>query len=141
MWGCGTVALEEAAAVADRWGARRRSPGSLESEVLAALWAASSPMTVGEVQKVLGGGLAYNTVHTILVRLHDKGVVQRSPGAKAGTRAHAYRPTLGAEEMAAEQMQALLERGADHQAVLQRFVTSLSPEDEAALRRLLEAGQ
>jgi len=105
------------------------------------LWATSSPVTVGEVQEALGGGLAYNTVHTILVRLHDKGVVQRSPGAKAGTRAHAYRPTVGAEEMAAEQMQALLERGADHQAVLQRFVTSLSAEDEAALRRALQAEQ
>ena len=47
---------------------RRRASGSLESEVLAALWAADKPLTAGEVVDTLGGDLAYNTVQTILTR-------------------------------------------------------------------------
>lgn len=118
-------------------GRARRAAGALENEVLAALWAAPGPMTPGEVQDALGGELAYNTVHTILTRLHDKGLLERS---EAG-RAHAYHPTKAAEELAAEQMQALLSRTGDRQKVLQRFVTTLSAEDEKALRRLLKLGR
>lgn len=114
-------------------GRPRRAAGELESEVLAALWACDEALTPGEVQQAVGGELAYNTVHTILVRLFDKGLVER---VGAG-RAHAYSPTQGAEDLAAEQMQALLERGPDRRAVLQRFVTSLSAEDERALRSML----
>ncbi len=113
--------------------AGRRNPGELESEVLAALWAAEEPLTPGQVQQALDGGLAYNTVHTILVRLFEKQLLTRTLLG----RAHAYRPTKGAEDLTAEQMTALLERGPDHEAVLQRFVTALSSHDEAALRRLL----
>jgi predicted transcriptional regulator len=36
--------------------------------VLAALWAADAPLTAGEVVDALGGGLACNTVQTILTR-------------------------------------------------------------------------
>ncbi len=114
--------------------AGRRAHGELESEVLAALWAADAPLTPGEVQQALGAELAYNTVHTILVRLYEKGQVARSPAG----RAHRYQPSKGVEDVAAKQMTALLDRGPDHQAVLQRFVTALSAEDEAALRQLLE---
>ena len=51
----------------------RRAKGSLESEVLAALWAAERPLTAGDVAAALDGDLAYTTVQTILVRLHGKG--------------------------------------------------------------------
>jgi len=111
----------------------RRPAGALESEVMAALWAADQPLTPGAVQEVLDGELAYNTVQTILVRLHDKGMVSRTPSG----RGHAYTPTAGPTDRAAEQMQALLEHGPDHDTVLQRFVTSLSDADESTLRRLL----
>jgi len=40
-------------------------------------------------------------------------------------------------QLAAEQMQALLSRGRDRQAVLQRFATSLSVEDARVLRAML----
>ena len=53
--------------------AKRRASGSLESEVLAALWAAERPLTTAEVAEALDSGLAYTTVQTILARLHDKG--------------------------------------------------------------------
>jgi predicted transcriptional regulator len=114
-------------------GASRRSAGVLEYEVLAALWAADGPLTAAEVQHEVDAGLAYNTVQTILSRLHDKGLVGRT----AEGRRHRYAPIKGAEELAAEQMQALLRRGPDRLSVLQRFATSLSEEDAEALRSFL----
>jgi predicted transcriptional regulator len=113
--------------------AGRRAAGELESEVLSALWAAPAPLTPREVQSAVSGQLAYNTVHTILTRLTDKGLVARVPL----TRGAGYRPTKDAAELAADQMRAALARGSDRDAVLQRFVTSLDPVDEAALRKLL----
>ncbi|HET9255022.1 MAG TPA: BlaI/MecI/CopY family transcriptional regulator [Pseudonocardiaceae bacterium] len=111
----------------------RRAAGELEAEVLAALWAADGPLTAAQVRETLGSGLAYNTVQTILVRLYDKGLI----GRVADGRRHEYFPVKGAEELAAEQMQALLSRGRNRQAVLQRFVTSLSVEDARLLRAIL----
>ena len=111
----------------------RRAAGELEAEVLAALWAAAGPLTAAHVRQAVGGGLAYNTVQTILVRLYEKGLI----GRVADGRRHEYFPVKGAEELAAEQMQALLSRGRDRQAVLQRFATSLSVEDARLLRAML----
>jgi hypothetical protein len=51
---------------------RRRAPGILESEVMGVLWARGEPLTATEVQSALGGDLAYTTVQTILIRLHEK---------------------------------------------------------------------
>ena len=113
--------------------AARRAAGEPEAEVLAALWAADGPLTTAHVRRAVGGDLAYNTVQTILVRLYDKGLIDRV----AEGRRHEYFPVKGAEELAAEQMQALLSRGRDRQAVLQRFATSLSVEDARMLRAIL----
>jgi len=111
----------------------RRGAGELESEVLAALWAAGRPLTTAQVQAAVDADLAYNTVQTILSRLFDKKLVDRA----AEGRRHVYRPAKGAEELAAEQMHALLRRGPDRQGVLQRFAVALSEEDAEALRDLL----
>jgi predicted transcriptional regulator len=111
----------------------RRGAGELESEVLAALWAADRPLTTAEVQREVDAELAYNTVLTILTRLYEKGIVNRS----ADGRRHRYQPVKGAEELAAEQMQALLSRGPDRRGVLQRFATSLTEEDVEALWAVL----
>jgi predicted transcriptional regulator len=105
----------------------------LESEVLAALWAADEPLSTADVQRAVDAELAYNTVQTILARLYEKGLVNRS----AEGRRHRYHPVKGAEELAAEQMQALLKRGPNRLSVLQRFATSLSEEDAEALRAIL----
>ncbi|HEX6404815.1 MAG TPA: BlaI/MecI/CopY family transcriptional regulator [Pseudonocardiaceae bacterium] len=113
--------------------ASRRAAGELEAEVLAALWAAGTPLSTADVRRAVGGELAYNTVQTILVRLYEKGLIDRV----ADGRRHEYFPVKGAEELAAEQMQALLGRGRDRQAVLQRFATSLSVEDARVLRAML----
>ena|SRR5215475_10071536 len=113
----------------------RRAAGELESEVLGVLWAAGRPLTPRELLDTLNGGLAYNTIHTILTRLHDKGLVLRD---RSDGRA-AYSPVKDAAQLAAEKMRAVLERGQDRTATLARFVSSLSPEDEKALRSVLEA--
>lgn len=114
--------------------AMRRAKGSLESEVLAALWAAGRPLTAGEVVDAVGGDLAYTTVQTILTRLHAKGAVRR----ELTGRAHAYTPLLDDAGLAADRMRAMLDRGGDRAAVLSRFLHTLTPEDEDTLAELLD---
>ncbi len=111
----------------------RRPAGALQGEVLAALWAADRPLTPAEVQDQVGGGLAYTTVMTALARLHEKGAVKRE---KVG-RAYAYTPILDEPGIAASRMRDLLEAGEDRDAVLARFVGSLSEEEEVLLVELL----
>jgi predicted transcriptional regulator len=116
---------------------KRRASGGLESEVLATLWAAGEPLTAGDVVDALGGELAYNTVQTILTRLHGKGAVHRE---QAG-RAHAYTPVLDQAGLAANRMRAVLDRGGDHAAVLRQFIGTLNPDEEATLARLINQHQ
>jgi predicted transcriptional regulator len=97
------------------------------------LWAADAPMTAAEVHQELGGGLAYNTVQTVLFRLHDKQSVERH---RVG-RGHAYWPSRDAAAAAAAQMQEALADRADRHAVLQLFAESLDRSDAELLRRLL----
>ena len=121
--------------IVDTWtgSPARRGAGELESEVLAALWAAEGPLSPVEVQAAMAGNLAYNTVHTILTRLGRKSLVARVP---AGCRAR-YRPTKGAAEFAAEQMRTALGQGSDRLEILRRFVRALDPADKATVRALL----
>ncbi|MEU9446189.1 BlaI/MecI/CopY family transcriptional regulator [Streptomyces sp. NPDC048304] len=117
--------------------ADRRASGALEAEIMAVLWSVGEPMTAGAVQSALAPGLAYKTVLTVLGRLHAKGMLERE---RVG-RAHAYRPRQETAQASAEQMKTALDRGHDRAAVLQRFVQSLDPADEAALRSLLASGE
>jgi predicted transcriptional regulator len=114
-------------------GTPRRAAGELEAAALAVLQASSSPLTPGEVLDQLGGGLAYTTVVTILSRLHAKGVLTR---LRSG-RAYSYAPVADEPGLAARRMRGVLDAEADRQAVLARFVSGLSPEDEDLLRRVL----
>lgn len=111
----------------------RRPAGSLEAEVLAALWTAEGPLTAGEVRADLGSELAYTTVMTILSRLYEKGAVERR---RAG-RAYRYTPVMDHADIAAARMRGMLEAGDDRAEVLARFVGSLSPEDERLLAEVL----
>jgi predicted transcriptional regulator len=99
------------------------------------LWARPQPLNAADVQQALGGDLAYNTVQTILIRLHDKGLVERR---RAG-RGHVYWPAQDAATAAAEQMRAALTGRTDRTAVLRQFAASLDAADAAALRKLLSA--
>ncbi len=111
----------------------RRAAGDLESDVLAALWAADRPLTPGETVEAIGGGLAYTTVQTILVRLLGKGVLQR----ELVGRAFAYSPVLDQAGIVASRMRAVLDSGGDHEAVLSRFLGTLSDDEEHALVELM----
>lgn len=113
----------------------RRAAGALEREVLAVLWSEGRAVTVSEVQDAVGGTLAYTTIMTILTRLQGKGAVERE---RRG-RGFAYRATTDRSGLAAARMRQLLDGDADRHAVLARFVTALSDEDERALRELLAA--
>jgi predicted transcriptional regulator len=111
----------------------RRAPGELEADVLATLWRDDRPLSPGQVRDQLGTELAYTTVMTILSRLHDKGSVTRS---RVG-RAYLYTPAFEQAELAASQMRTVLDSGHDREAVLARFVGSLSADDERTLTALL----
>ncbi|MET0422513.1 MAG: BlaI/MecI/CopY family transcriptional regulator [Actinoplanes sp.] len=112
---------------------RRRAPGTLEAEVMAALWAGEQPMSAADVQQQIGNDLAYNTLQTILIRLHEKKLVDR----RREGRSHVYWPVEDAVTAAASQMRAALADRPDRHAVLQQFAASLDASDAEVLRRLL----
>jgi predicted transcriptional regulator len=111
----------------------RRAAGQLEAAALDALQRAGSALSPGEVRERLGGELAYTTVVTILSRLHAKGMLSRY---KDG-RVHRYAPVADQPGLAARRMARVLDEEADREAVLARFVSSLSDRDEELLRKML----
>ncbi|MFE3327903.1 BlaI/MecI/CopY family transcriptional regulator [Streptomyces sp. NPDC059176] len=115
---------------------RRRGQGELEGQVLAALHQAPGAVPAAWVQERLGGSLAYTTVMTILTRLHAKGAVARRRAGRS------FEWTAIADEagLAALRMRKVLDAETDREAVLARFLTSLTPGDEQVLRDLLAQG-
>lgn len=115
-----------------------RPRGELENEIVAALAAATEPVTPAQVQAELGEELAYTTVQTTLTRLYAKGAVTRTPHG----RAYAYEligdQTDAQAGLTARQMQKLLDAGVDRASVLSRFVDTLDDSSEQLLRELLE---
>lgn len=116
--------------------AERRAAGELEASVLAALWAADGPQTVGQVQKSLAAALARTTVTTALTRLHAKGAV----GRERSGRGFAYFPVRDTHGLTAQRMRHELDKDHDRPTALARFVSDLDPEDERILRELLGDG-
>src|ERR1700742_3417045 len=114
----------------------RRGFGELEAAALAALQEAGGPLSPGQGRARLGAGLAYTPLVTILSRLFDKGVLTRH---KAG-RSYAYAPVADEPGLAARRMTRVLDGEADREAVLARFVSGLSEDDEILLRRMLGNG-
>jgi predicted transcriptional regulator len=113
----------------------RRGAGELVSEVLGVLQAAGEPLSPADVRERLGADLAYTTVVTILSRLHAKGVLDRE---RSG-RAFRYSPVADEPGLAARRMASVLASEPDREAVLARFVSNLSDQDEQALRRMLDS--
>lgn len=112
---------------------RRRPDGALEMEVLKVLWRATAPMSPGEVREELGGELAYTTVMTVLSRLHDKQLVERS----ARGRAFEYESAVTESELTARRMEEALATTDDRAGALSGFVGRLSERDLAMLRRAM----
>jgi predicted transcriptional regulator len=113
---------------------QRRAMGALEAEVLEALWRADAPQTPNDVLAALGTKLAYTTIMTTLVRLFDKGLVDR---VKVG-RAFAYTAVVSEADLVASRMQHELDRSSDRLATMSRFVDGLTLGEARQLRRLLE---
>jgi predicted transcriptional regulator len=110
------------------------SLGDLERAVMELLWS-DGPLTATELRDGLAGrGLALTTVHTVLSRLEQKGFVVHDEARPRRFRARASR-----EEHAAELMHEVLGQAADRQAVLARFVGSVSGDEARLLRALLDA--
>jgi predicted transcriptional regulator len=114
-------------------GPGRRGAGELEAAVLEVLQRGGTPLSPAEVRERIGGDLAYTTVVTILSRLHAKGVLDRR---KSG-RAFRYAPVSDQPGLAARRMAQVLDEETDREAVLSRFVSTLSESDEELLRRML----
>jgi predicted transcriptional regulator len=115
----------------------RRQRGDLASEIVTVLVATDRPMTAAEVREKLDPELAYNTVLTVLTRLHDKGEVTRQPAG----RAYAYQAVIDHATITAWRMQQLLDADNDRAAVLARFHGTLSAEDAAVLAALIASSE
>jgi predicted transcriptional regulator len=114
-------------------GHHRRRKGDLEHQILTLLVAADAPMTAAEVREALDTPLAYNTILTVITRLHDKGELTREPVG----RAYAYQAVADRATVTAWRMQRLLDGDADRAGVLTRFHETLSSQDAALLAALL----
>src|SRR5437867_5856617 len=103
--------------------------GELEAAVMEVLWSRGGWSTPGEVHEVLTARrpLAYTTVMTILVRLWQKGRLERQRDG----RAFAYRPFQSREENAAARMGEVLKGVANRPAALSHFLQSLPAGDRA----------
>ena len=109
------------------------SLGDLERAVMDRLWSAEGPLAAAELRDGLADrGLALTTVHTVLSRLEQKGFVVHDDA-----RPSLFRPRGTREDHAAELMHEVLGQAGDRQAVLARFVGSVSADEVGLLRQLL----
>ncbi|MEV7386440.1 MULTISPECIES: BlaI/MecI/CopY family transcriptional regulator [Streptomyces] len=111
----------------------KRANGVREAEILGILQHADRALTPGDVTERLTDGLTYNSVVTILTRMHTKGLLTRTPRG----RAYAYAPVTDDAGFAARRMRTVLEERPDREAVLARFADGLSDTDADLLRQLL----
>lgn len=80
-----------------------------------------------------GKDLAVTTVLTVLSRLEKKGLVER----ERGLRPHRYQAVSSREDHTAELMHEVLGSAPDREAVLARFIGSVTESEAATLRKLL----
>lgn len=110
--------------------------GELEGAVMEALWIQEGWLSPGEVHEIVGRSrvLAYNTVLTVLVRLVEKGRLDR----RRQGRAHVYQPLQTREQYAASRMEQVLAEASDRPVALAKFVEVLDPDAREQLHRLLD---
>lgn len=112
----------------------RRGMGELEAVVMESLWASADGLTPRDVHDRVAGELGYTTVMTVVTRLWEKGLLDRSPEG----RSFRYRPTSTAAEHHSERMRDVLSKAADRPAVLASFVSQLNARDRSVLLELLD---
>ena len=124
--------------------------GDLERAVMDVLWSqnaadpAEGGLTANELRDTLaqvsadgadGKELAVTTVLTVLSRLEKKGLVQRG----RDIRPHRYRAVTSREEHTVELMHEVLGSAPDREAVLARFIGTVSDEEAETLRKILSS--
>ena len=109
--------------------------GELEAAVMEVLWDSGGWLTPGDVHEVLSRRrvLGYTTVTTVLMRLADKGRLER----RRHGRPFAYHPTATRAQWSALRMRSALLGGGDRAAALGHFVENLGEAERAQLRRML----
>ncbi|WP_104117440.1 BlaI/MecI/CopY family transcriptional regulator [Arthrobacter sp. B1805] len=115
--------------------------GDLERTVMELLWATPEAMTANELRDAIaeapsgeaGRELAVTTVLTVLSRLEKKGLVER----ERDSRPHRYKSVTSREDHTAELMHEVLVTAPDREAVLARFIGSVSEAEAETLRKLL----
>lgn len=125
------------------------SLGELERAVMDLLWsqtdsaAEDAALTANTLRDRLarsssaadGKELAVTTVLTVLSRLEKKGLVQR----EREIRPHRYRAVTSREEHTVELMHEVLGSAPDREAVLARFIGTVTEQEAETLRKILSA--
>ncbi len=116
--------------------------GELERTVMNLLWECGAAMTANSLRDQLaaqgqdgasGKELAVTTVLTVLSRLEKKNLVER----ERENRPHRYRALTTRADHTAELMHEVLGSVQDREAVLTRFIGSVSETEAETLRKLL----
>lgn len=119
----------------------QRLLGPLEYEVMRSLWA-SAPASVSQVQESLNetradeDGLAYTTVMTVLARLTDKELLDRTKVGRGYEYSPRYDEAALVEHLGGLAVAELVDRYGE--VALAKFAAALEDADPALLRRLVE---
>jgi predicted transcriptional regulator len=110
--------------------------GKLEAAIMEILWNQQEPLTPGQVHALLAEqhSVTYSTVLTILIRLWNKGRLERRKEGRAFT----YWPSVGRQEYVAARMKEALAAASNRPEALGYFVGALTPADQERLRKILE---
>ena len=100
------------------------------------VWEQPGPVSVRQAVEALRPrrDLTYNTVMTVMDRLHRKGLLDRT----RRDRIWWYEPTLSRARYTSALMDEALGTAADRPAALAHFARTLPPEEAAALPRALD---
>ncbi len=117
---------------------RGRQQGELENQVMDALWSAKGSLTSQDILDKVNQGsaeLALTTILTVLSRLVDKGMVNRTQGTG---RSLNFSAAETRERHSANLMLSLLGDTENPALTFAQFTSSLTPKQLAALRETLE---
>ena len=115
----------------------RRADGTLEADVLRALWNLDRPASPNDVIDEMSTDLAYTSIATILGRLCDKGLANR----KRSGRAYEYAAASSEADLTAQRLRTILDAASDRESALAGFAQALDPADAAQLAAILNDTQ
>lgn len=117
--------------------AKRSKTGQLEAAVMEILWDRGEWISGADVHAALQQShpVAYTTALTVLVRMCDKGTVERR---RFSGRAYLFQATRSREANAAARIQDVLGGVGDQPAVLTQLIEQLDDASRTRLRALLD---